>query len=397
MQSYSSTDKTDKAVRTAKTTPKQSMLVEKFSVGLILDVEISNYDRMNLIENFRDELGAGIEMIKTIRNTARYSSNKRFVAILNHMANQIEQGYKLSEAINQFPKAFPEYYRALLSAAEETGDWTGSNENGVTKPGILDLILAQLKRDEKIKSKVKTALAYPTFILGFIGVVLLLITFIVLPKMRDFFSALDMEKNLNFASKSLLVVGDFIEAYYYSIPVVLIAAILAIIFIWRTVGRSIWQQYCFDIPYLLGKTIRKITLAETFALLSTLLGAGVGATEALKIVIKATTNPFVAQGLKRAYDYIQKGRNFSESIRDAHPIFQQEAFQVISSAEATGKLDERPLTYAQSLFNKAEEEIDNLIAIIPSVMLIFVGIIVAFIAIGFYGSFFGAIGQLSNY
>ncbi len=386
---------TAKTTKTAKS--RQSTLAEKLSVTILLDSKTSSYDKISLIENLRDEISAGIDVIKTIRNTAKHTSNKKFAAILSNIANDLDNGHNFAEAINKFPKAFPDYYRALIGAAEATGDWTSSTENGVEKPGILDLILAQLKRDEKIRSKVKTAMAYPTFILGFICLVLLLITFLVLPKMREFFSALDMEKNLNLASRGLLAVGDFIAAYYYSIPVVLTAAVLAGIFAWRTVGRSLWQKHCFDIPYLLGKTIKKIVIAETFALLATLLKAGITASEALRIIIKATTNPFVRDGLKIAHGHIQSGKNFSENIRDAHPIFQEEAFQVISSAEATGKLSERPLTYAQSLFNKAEEEIDNLIAIIPSVMLIFVGFIVALIAIGFYGSFFGAIGQLSGY
>jgi type IV pilus assembly protein PilC len=382
--------------RTKSTYTTHSTLAEKLSTGATVDCKIRVYDKINLIENLRDELSAGIDVIKTLHNTAKNTSNKRFAAILYDMANQIDNGHKFGEAINRYPKAFPEYYRALIGAAEVTGNWTSTTKNGVEKVGILDLILAQLKRDEKIRSKVKAAMTYPTFILGVICVALLLITFIVLPQMRDFFSALDMQKNLNFASRSLLAVGDFIEAYYYSIPVVLTAAVLAVIFAWRTVGRSLWQKHCFDMPYLIGKTIKKITVAETFALLATLLRAGITPSESLRIIIKATTNPFVAEGLKTAEAHVQAGKNFSENIRDAHPIFTEEAFQVLSSAETTGKLDERPLTYAQSLFNKAEEEIDNLIAIIPSVMLICVGVIVAFIAIGFYGSFFGAFGQLSG-
>lgn len=402
MNTINTTNRTDtrntanRKANTDKIMSKQSAL-EQFSVSFTLDIaKVDNYEKMALIENIRDGMSAGIEISKSLRSTAENSSNKVFADILSHMANEIDNGHAFTYAINLFPKTFPEYFRALIAAAEATGDWTSSTENGVEKPGILDLILIQLKRNEKVRSKVKGALAYPMFILGFVGLALLLITFFVLPQMRDFFSALDMEKNLNFASKSLLVIGDFIATYYYSIPVALIAFVLGIIFFWRAAGRTIWQKYCFDIPYILGKTIKKITLAETLSLLSTLIRAGVNATDAIGIIIRATTNPFVVTGLERAYNDIQGGRNFSESIRDAHPIFEKEAFQVISSAETTGQLDKRPFTYAQSLFNKAEEEIDGLIAILPSIMLVFVGFIVGFIVIAFYGSFFGAFGQLSG-
>ena len=378
-----------------KTLPKETILMQKLSTNILLDAKIPSFCLINLTENLRDEIAAGLEIIKILRNTAKHTSNKKFAAILIAIAEKIEHGHSFTEAISGFPKAFPEYYRALIAAAEHTGDWTTSTKSGTDRPGILDLILSQLKRDEKVRSKVKTAMAYPTFILGFIAVAVLILTFFVLPKMRDFFSALDMEKNLNFASKSLLAVGDFITAYYYSLPFALLGAALGLIFIWRTVGRHAWQMNCFDI-YLIGKTLKKLTVAESFALFATLQRAGVSAAESLKIIVKATVNPIVAKGLMKAYEDILAGKNFSESIRDAHWIFRDEPYQVISSAEKTGKLDERPLSYAQSLFNKVEEEIDNLIAIIPSVMLVLVGIVVAFIVIGFYGSFFGAIGQLSS-
>lgn len=371
-------------------------VIQRLARVAAIDVTISNYERITLIENLRDEINAGIEITKTIRNTAENSSNRRFTAILNSIAEEVENGHSLTDSINLFPNAFPEYLRAMIAAAEESGDWTSSTENGVEKPGILDLILTQLKRDEKIKSKIKSAMMYPSLILILIVAAMLLITFLVLPRMREFFTALDMEKNLNFASRSLLTMGDFIEAYYYSIPFVLAAIALGVMFFWKVIGRTLWQKHCFD-AYILGKTLKKLVVAETFALLATLIRAGLPATHALKIIIKATTNPFVKNGLDYSYGKIQAGQNFSKSIKEAHHIFEKEPFQVLASAQETGNLDERPMTYAKNLFNKAEEEIDALIAVIPVVLLVFVGIIVGFIVIAFYGSFFGAIGQLSGH
>ena len=359
-----------------------------------VDSKLSNHEIINITENVRDEMTAGIEPITILRNSAKNSSNKKFAAILNAIATKIENGHSFTEAINSFPKAFPEFYRALIAAAEQTGNWTSAKAKG--KPGILDMILSQLKRDEKVRSKVTSAMLYPAFILGIISLALLILTFFVLPKMRDFFTALDMEKNLNFASRALLATGDFIAAYYYAIPVVLIAAALAVVLFWRTAGNRLWQEHCFNF-YLIGKTIKKLTVANNFSLLATLQEAGLPAAETVRILANTNTNKFVKVGLEEAYKKVLAGKNFSENIRDSHPVFINEPYQVLSSAERTGNLSDRPATYAQSLFNRVEEEIDNLIAIIPSVLLVFVGIIVAFIVVAFYGSFFGAIGQLSGY
>ncbi|MFY9224170.1 MAG: type II secretion system F family protein [Blastocatellia bacterium] len=349
-------------------------------------------------ETFADEFAAGIAINKILGTIADNSSNKRFATVIRIVQQKVEAGYTLSEALDNFPNTFPQFVRALFKSAEVSSNWTASkNEAGeTTKPGVLDLLLVYLKRNEKIKIKLASAMIYPSVVLFFIIICSAIIAFMVLPGLREFFIGLGIEKNLNFATSTLLLVGDFITNYYYTIPVVLVGLGVGLILLWKARLNIMWQKHQFDV-YLIGKILRKLTVAEIFSLFATLQEAGITPQQSLQIVANATRNIFVKEALVNTRAKLYEGKLLAESLKNSHSIFGGDTYQILHSAEETGKLSTRPLTYAQTLFSKAEVEIDNLMSVVPMAMLGVVGMVIAFIVIGVYSAFFGIIGTLSNH
>ncbi len=360
----------------------------KTSIVKVKDKKVSGDVLLNFTINFKDEYTAGQTVQDILKNSVKTTENKDFKAILESVYSFVEQGKSLPDGLNEYPKCFPLSFRSLFSVANATGNWTEKKGENGTKRGILDLIILQLEREGNIRSKFVSALIYPSIILGFVVLALVLITYFVLPQLRDFFAGMNISKDkLNFATKSLLFMGDFIEKYYWSIPIAVGIGVLAFIGFWRAVGKSIWEENQLNFR-IIGKTLRKITLAEVFSLLSILLEAAIPADEALRILGESCSNRPVKRAIEQVYEKVLFGRNFSESFRDTHEIFQGEPFNVLSSAERSGTLDSRPALYAESLLRKAENEIERLISVFPYLLLGVVGAIVGVIVVGFYSSFF---------
>lgn len=371
---------------------RKTNIAKTLAQDALLDKLLKSNGLITMTENLIDGLDSGLAPVTIIEQMVVDDSH--FSKLMAAVSIKLRAGQKLSDALKCFPNATPEYYRALIEAAEISSNWTAKDrENPNSKPGILDLLLIYLKRDAKIRTKIAGAMIYPSLIMGFLVLAVLIITFYVLPRLKEFFIVLDLTKNMNFATATLLAVGEFTENYYWAVPVgILLAIALAIVF-WRSGGKELWHKYQFDM-YVIGKTIKKIALAEIFSLFSTLHSAGIAPQQSLQIIAKSCRNNILAKAIATATDKLYQGKTLSESLRTSHPIFENETFQVIHSAEVTGNLDVRPLRFSQNLFMKAEIEIDALISTIPAIMLGLVGVGVGFIVIGFYGAFFSSLGGL---
>jgi type II secretory pathway component PulF len=254
---------------------RKTNIAKTITQDALLDKPLKLASVITMTENMADGFDSGLAPVTIIEQMIVDDSH--FSRLMAAVAAKLRAGQKLSDALKCFPNATPEYYRALIEAGEISSNWTAKDrENPNSKPGILDLLLVYLKRDAKIRTKVAGAMVYPSLIMGFLVLAVLIITFYVLPRLKEFFIVLDLTKNMNFATASLLAVGDFTEKYYWAIPVGIVLAIALAIVFWRTGGgKELWHKYQFDM-YIVGKTIKKIALAEIFSLFSTLHSAGIG-------------------------------------------------------------------------------------------------------------------------
>lgn len=389
-------------------------VVENLGISAAIDGEIGIANRQFFVDTFIDEIDAGIPGNQTMFSLANSKKNassfgktlKRYIMfwktpedevfqrVMRHLYEQLDRGHTLSESIDQLPKAFGADFRSLFIAAEATGRWTSSTTSDRSKEGILNLLSRQLERQAAVESKIKGAMGYPIFILGFTFVMVLVFAFAVLPKLKDFFDGLNI-KNLNFAATTMLAAGDFINNYYLISLFITVITVALMILLWKTEGKVLWQKYQFSFPSL-GKVVRDLTVAQIFCLLSTLQDAGIIPAKNLEILAKVSTNIFLRESIEKARDQILRGKSFSETLGKCHQVFEATEFNLLVSAEKSGTISTRPLKHAEKLFKIAEKDIDRLISLIQPAMIIVVGAVIGFLVIGFYSAMFGAIGQFSG-
>ena len=175
---------------------RKTNIAKALAQDALLDKPLKSNSLITMTENLIDGLDSGLAPVTIIEQMVVDDSH--FSKLMAAVSTKLRAGQKLSDALKCFPNATPEYFRALIEAGELSSNWTAKDrENPNSKPGILDLLLIYLKRDAKIRTKIAGAMIYPSLIMGFLVLAVLIITFYVLPRLKEFFIVLDLTKNMN--------------------------------------------------------------------------------------------------------------------------------------------------------------------------------------------------------
>ncbi|MEW6736446.1 MAG: type II secretion system F family protein [Acidobacteriota bacterium] len=344
-------------------------------------------------QSFASLYRAGVPLNRIVSQICELTTDQKFRAALNDVAERLNKGELFSNALARYPKVFGSIAIALVGVAEATGNWTAGSNGQL---GILDLILKYLKRNLKVDQSVKAGLLYPAIIiLAVIGAVIAFVTFI-LPRIREFFTVLTPNSNPGMIAMVFFWTADFIKDYWWTIPIAISGiAFLAWQFITSPQGKNLWHKYQLKMK-VPAPIFINLNIAKTFYLLGTLLSAGITAQQSLKICSESVGNGEISIAIGIAMDRFYKGKPLSDVLRDCHLIFQGEPYQVLKVGEEGGTLDTGLIDYAEQLFDRVDEEIEQAVKLIEPAMLVVAGSIVGFFVIGFYGSLSQLIGNLAR-
>lgn len=343
-------------------------------------------------ETARDKAEAGFPIVQSLMDLEKISKGNLKI-VLQVLVNEMQQGKTLGESMKLFPKVFDATYCALVSAGEESGRLTKKATPDGIRPGTLDLLISHIKRTEKAKSRIKSALVYPAIIGGFVITALLIFAFFILPSLKEVFIALNLDKNFGTMSKMFFALGDFIQAYWYTVPIGLGFAALGVWQFWKVQGKQLWHHYQFKLP-VVKSLFTKYVVAETFSLMSIVLSSGLTTYKGLAILENTTKNKEVAKAFDLTSEYLRQGKTLSESLKQAHYIFDDDTYQILDSAEKTGKLDDILSNNATRLYEQVDNEIETLIGLIEPACLAVAGVVVGYLVISYYGTISSALANI---
>lgn len=350
---------------------------------------------IDFTEMLRDQMDAGLPIQQAIAHYAETSKKPKLAMAFQDIAAKLYNGMEINQALALYPNIFPREYCALISAAKKSGKWTKKRNNNDISEGILDLLVIYLKRAGNTRRKVLMALMYPSLILIAVMAAVVIFAFFVIPSFKEIFEALDAEKTL--MTSLLFSVGDLVQDHYMALPIVALVGIGFLILFWQRAGKTLWQRYQIRIIGF-KRLFTSLILAETFWLMSVLYSSGLNIQECLDITAQACRNIEVAKAILAAKrSIIDKGMGFAEALKKSHPLFEGDVFQVMSRAEKTGSMDKAFKSYAERLFEKVDDALDQLVKMIEPAVLVIVGFIVAILLVSFYGSIGQMIGKLANH
>jgi type II secretory pathway component PulF len=268
----------------------------------------------------------------------------------------------------QSPKTFPRVYVAMVQAGE-----TG---------GFLDVVLGQIAdfqaREKDLKSKVMTAMLYPTILLVLaLCVVIFLLTFFI-PRFQGVFAGFGA--TLPMATQIVVGVSEVVRRYGLFVAAAIIVAVF-MVRNWFTSekGRRTWEALILRAP-LIGPLVAQFAMSRFCRMLGTLLGAGVPLVQGLNVARKSIGNQVLVDAVTNSIERVQQGGQLGASLADCKGLFTGSVLEMISVAEESGRLDAELVRIANVTEVDLDRELKTAVSFAEPLML--------FLIAGFIGTIF---------
>ena len=310
-------------------------------------------------------LRCGLPLTKSLEIAASQPTNRAVSGVLAEIKDDITKGIRFSEALSRFPRVFPDVYVNMVKVAEATG-------------GLSELLLSIADYEERRReqeSQLKTALAYPLVVAVVGSAVVGFLLMYVMPKMIRIFKSVKIE--LPTITKILVYSGSFLRNYGLLITVVLG---LTIAFLYRDYHRGGRLKDRID-RFLIGiELYRKAVISRFAELLSFQLREGIPLVVALRGCSATVSNGVFQNEIHRIVEDVQKGRAFSEVIRQSR-LFDDMFKATVVTGESTGELSEFLLRVSHFMRKDVEKITKRVVSLAEPLLILMLGAVVGFIVL----------------
>ena len=267
----------------------------KFEISLPFFGGVSLTEKMMFTRNLQVMIAAGLPLPRAIGTLAEQAKSKKFKRALLEIREEITRGKSFSDSLSPYPDIFPELFQSMIKVGEEAG----------TLEEVLMILSQQMEREHDLKSKVKSAMIYPTIIiLTMLGIGILMLIMVV-PKLAETFEELAIE--LPITTKIVIGLATFLVEKWY---LVILIFIVFIFLFWQLIktkgGKKIIDMFTLKIP-IISPIVRKTNSASTVRTLSSLISAGVPIVRSLEITSGTLGNIYYKIAMAEATEKVRKG------------------------------------------------------------------------------------------
>jgi type IV pilus assembly protein PilC len=344
-------------IQVTKVKAKPKDLLENIS---FLQPKVGGKTLSVFTRQFATMIDAGLPLIQALDILGSQEPNPTLKKAIGKIRGDVESGSTLSNALKKHPKIFSDLYVSLVAAGE--------------MGGMLDTILARLatyiEKNEKLKSKVKGAMVYPSVVLTISIIVIAILLIFVIPVFQDMFEGLGGE--LPYLTQLVVDISHFLR---YNIIYILVAlALLYFAFIrFRATekGKYAVDKTLLGLP-VFGSLLKKSAVASFTRTLGTMTSSGVPILDGLGIVAGTSGNKVVEQAILDTRTSISEGKTIAEPLSKSG-IFPPMVTQMISVGESTGALDTMLEKIADFYEDEVDAAVDALTSLIEPFMMVFLG------------------------
>ncbi|CAD7336610.1 type II secretion system protein GspF [Sphingomonadales bacterium 56] len=303
---------------------------------------------------------------ESLRTIGRQSEQEHVRAIVSKVHSGVLEGRRLADALGAEPRSFPALYRAMISAGESSG----------SLPTIMERLSDLMERQAVIRSKVLTAIAYPSVLAAFAVCVVAALMIFVVPKVVEQFDTVGQD--LPLLTRMVMGISAFLAGYWWLLAILIAVGAFAF---WRALKVEAFR-YRFDATLLrlplLGRLIRDLHAARMARTLSTMVASRLPLMEGLSLTTQTVHNRVLRQASEEIVEAIRGGGSLSAALRRAG-VFPPLLVYLAASGESAGRLD----TMLERAADYLEREFDSFtsaaLAMLEPVIIILMGGIVAVI------------------
>jgi len=327
---------------------------------------------------------AGLPILRSLRILQEQQKPGMLRIAIRLIAEDVEAGSSLSEAMGRHPKAFNRLFTNMIRAGE--------------LGGVLDLILQRLadfmEKSQALRRKIIGAMIYPVAVITFALLIVTGLLIFVVPSFETIFS--DMGEKLPGATQMLLGMSKWMKGGGY---IYLLIVPIAFVIVTRLLRKSEAGAYFLDriklsLP-IMGQIVGKSSVARFSRTLGTLLAAGVPILDALSITAETAGNEVYTRALLRIRESIREGESIAKPLRQAR-VVESMVVNMIDVGEETGELDKMLDKVANTYEGEVETLVAGMVSLLEPVMVITLGVIVGFIVVALFMPMVGMLDAVSR-
>jgi type IV pilus assembly protein PilC len=317
---------------------------------------------------FATMIDAGIPILRCLEILTNQTKDPILKPVLEAVTLDVKSGLTLHDSMAKHSHVFNKLYVNMIRAAE--------------LGGILDVILDRLsgflEYENETRSKIKSAMMYPVLVLIFSQIMLFVLFSFVLPKFKEIFDGMNAE--MPPVTKFLFGIGDFMQSSWW----VIIILVVGIVFGLKAYGKTPRGRYQMDFFKLKSPVIGELTLKMSIArfcrTFGTLINSGVPMMRSLEITGETMNNMVLIEAIDMTRASIREGQKLSEPLA-ASGLFPTMVTHMIDVGEESGRLSEMLVKVGDFYDSEVESTIKGITSMIEPALIIFLGVVVGFIAI----------------
>lgn len=317
---------------------------------------------------------AGLPILRSLRILEEQQKSGTFKRVIGYVADDIEGGSTLSEAMARYPKTFDRLFTGMV-AAGETG-------------GVLDLILSRvadfMEKAQKLKSRVKSAMVYPLVVLcAAFGILLALMKYVI-PSFKQVLEEM-VQGELNPVTTTVLGISNWIATQYGW--AIILAMPVGFIFLLRIIrkfrpGRFVLDSIKLKLP-VMGQLTNRVSVTRWTRTLGTLIGAGVPILDAITVTRDTAGNEVFSNMLNNVHNSIRQGDTFAGPLRQSKTV-DLIVSNMVAVGEETGDLDKMLLKVADNFDEQVDVLVASLMSMLEPIMIIVLGGVVMLIVLAVF-------------
>jgi len=348
----------------AEAAAKESSRQESFSLG----GGLSPTDLAILTRQLATLVQSGMPLEESLAAIGEQSENARMKSIVLGVRARVREGYSFADGLSDFPRAFPDIYRATVEAGEQSGHLDA----------VLERLAEYTESRQALTQTVRNAMIYPSVLLGFCLLIITVMMAYVVPKVVGVFTNTGQE--LPGPTAALIGISNFVQNWGWLLVIALIAAAFGFWKLLQQPGpRQRWDAFLLRLP-VVGRIVRGINTARFTRTFSIMTGSGVPVLEGLRISGAVITSVPMRESVEEATLRIREGAPIGSSLGKGKQ-FPPLCIHLISSGEASGELENMLAKAADQQEREMDGLIGTLINTLQPAMIVFMGGIVLAIVI----------------
>ena len=322
---------------------------------------ISAKDIVIFGRQFAVMIEANITIVRALKILATQTSNKKFRAVINEIAEDVDNGVKLSKAMEKHPEAFDGFFVHIIRAGETTGKLDE----------VLQYLADQKEKDYDVLNQVKGAMYYPVFVVAGMVAVGIIMMISVIPKLTAILE--ETGQALPLPTRIFIGFSNFFQSFWWILIFLVLFALLGVrVAISMKAGKLVVDYVKLQIP-IFGNIYNKVYLARFSRSFATLLASGVPLTEALQITADVVDNAFYQKVLGKTIQAVTGGESVATEINKASKIPSMVG-QMMRIGEETGKLDQVLVKMAEFYEKEVDALVRGLVRLVEPIIIILLGL-----------------------